>query len=210
MNGVMESTTFAVAVNSYCDMTDEDLLLTYRESGDRVAFETLVERYERELFGYLRHYLGNNELAEDVFQLTFFLVHEKCHLFEEGRKFRPWLYRIATNQAIDTHRRDTKQSRSAVSIDADYDVTNGWNPYHDQLFSEETPAELACAFEQASQVREAVEQLPEQLRQVLYLVYFQGMTYREAADTLDIPFSTVKTRLDTAIRKLNGVLAGII
>ncbi|MCL2348303.1 MAG: sigma-70 family RNA polymerase sigma factor [Planctomycetaceae bacterium] len=209
MNGVMESTTFAVAVNSYCDMTDEDLLLTYRESDDRVAFETLVERYERELFGYLRHYLGNNESAEDVFQWTFFLVHEKCHLFEEGRKFRPWLYRIATNQAIDTHRRN-KQSRSAASIDTDYDVVNGWNPYHDQLISEETPAELASAFEQANQVRDAVEQLPEQLRQVLYLVYFQGMTYREAAERLDIPFGTVKTRLDMAIRKLNGVLAGVI
>src|SRR5690606_15574893 len=87
----------------------------YRDSGDRRHFGRLVNRYERELYNYLRRYLGDAEMAEDVFQAAFLQVHLKCHTFEEGRRFRPWLYTIATNQAIDAQRR-TKRHKM-VSLD---------------------------------------------------------------------------------------------
>ncbi|MFM7033746.1 MAG: RNA polymerase sigma factor, partial [Planctomycetia bacterium] len=80
--------------------TDEELLARFRKDDDAAAFESLVHRYERELFSYLRRYLGSTEMAEDVFQATFLQVHLKKEQFEEGRRFRPWLYTIATNQAI--------------------------------------------------------------------------------------------------------------
>ena len=73
------------------DRTDEELLLDYRSRSDRPAFEELVRRYEKELYGYLRHYLGDADMADDVFQQTFLQVHLKCDQFEEGRKVRPWL-----------------------------------------------------------------------------------------------------------------------
>src|SRR6188474_1311097 len=95
--------------------SDEELLLRYRETGDRSLFEDLVHRYERELFSYLRRYLGDTQLAEDAFQATFLQVHLKCGQFETERRFRPWLYTIATNQAIDAQRRN-KRHRS-VSLD---------------------------------------------------------------------------------------------
>ena len=88
--------------------TDEALLAEYRQHGDRQAFAQLVSRYERELFSYLRRYLGDAEMAEDAFQATFLQVHLKCDQFEEGRRFRPWLYTIATNQAIDAQRRNKR------------------------------------------------------------------------------------------------------
>src|SRR3990172_6364992 len=96
-------------------MSDEELLLAYRDRADRSAFPELVRRYERELYSYLRRYLGDAGMAEDAFQATFLQVHLKCDQFEEGRKFRPWLYTIATNQAIDAQRRN-KRHRS-VSLD---------------------------------------------------------------------------------------------
>src|SRR5277367_1683793 len=95
--------------------TDEQLLADYRQQGDRQAFSQLVHRYERELFSYLRRYLGDAEMAEDTFQTTFLQVHLKCDQFEEGRKFRPWLYTIATNQAIDAQRRNRRHR--SVSLD---------------------------------------------------------------------------------------------
>src|SRR4249919_2738244 len=95
--------------------SDEQLLLDYRDQADRAAFSELVRRYERELYSYLRRYLGDAGMAEDAFQATFLQVHLKCDQFEEGRKFRPWLYTIATNQAIDAQRRN-KRHRS-VSLD---------------------------------------------------------------------------------------------
>jgi RNA polymerase sigma-70 factor (ECF subfamily) len=101
--------------NPWEGWSDEDLLLRYREEGDRRAFEELVGRYERELYNYLRHYLGDAEMAEDAFQAAFLQVHLKCDQFDAGRKVRPWLYTIATNQAIDARRRNRRHRM--VSLD---------------------------------------------------------------------------------------------
>ncbi len=89
-------------------VTDEQLLLRYRQTGDRELFAQLVYRYERELYSYLRRYLGEAEMAEDAFQAAFLQVHLKCDQFQIGRRFRPWLYTIATNQAIDARRRNRR------------------------------------------------------------------------------------------------------
>src|SRR3954469_3436222 len=96
-------------------LSDEDLLLGYRESSESSLFQELVRRYERELYSYLRRYLGDAEMAEDAFQAAFLQVHLKCDQYEPGRAFRPWLYTIATNQAIDAQRRN-KRHRS-ISLD---------------------------------------------------------------------------------------------
>ena len=100
------------------DRSDEELLLTYRDHADGGAFEQLVGRYERELYSYLRHYLGDAESAEDVFQQTFLQVHLKCDQFEAGRKVRPWLYAVATNQAIDYQRRNRRHAMLSLDRSA--------------------------------------------------------------------------------------------
>jgi RNA polymerase sigma-70 factor (ECF subfamily) len=190
----------------FSQWTDEELILEYRMTQQREAFEELVKRYERELFNYLRHYLGNTESAEDIFQTTFLQVLTKCNQFEEGRKFRPWLYRIATNQAIDLCRKMKRYQ--VVSIDETYDTNPDSVKLADLLVGDETdPAIRSINDEQSLQVRQAVERLPDFLRQVLYMVYFQGMSYRDAAESLGIPFGTIKSRLNTAVKKLNHLLA---
>ncbi len=195
-----------VSVMDYSQWTDEELLSEYRSTQHRPAFEELVHRYERELFNYLRHYLGNAESAEDVFQTTFLQVHLKCEQFEEGRKFRPWLYRIATNQAIDLHRK-TKRYQ-VISIDETCENDSSSTSFADLLPGNEVdPMVDVMNDEQAVQVRDAINELPELLRQVLYLVYFQGMKYRDAAESLGIPFGTIKSRLNAAVKKLNNLLA---
>src|SRR5258705_8114497 len=96
-------------------LSDEELLVGYREKGDANLFSELVHRYERELFSYLQRYLGDAEMAEDAFQAAFLQVHLKCQQFEPGRTVRPWLYTIATNQAIDAQRRSRRHRM--VSLD---------------------------------------------------------------------------------------------
>src|SRR5947209_13884427 len=86
-------------------ISDEDLMSRYRDSADPDDFNELVRRYERELFRYLARYLGNPALADDVFQNTFLQVHLKRALYEDGRPVRPWLYSIATHQAVDALRK---------------------------------------------------------------------------------------------------------
>ena len=183
-------------------MTDEQLLLQYRATGDRTLFAALVHRYERELYNYLCRYLGKPEMAEDVFQATCILLHQKCQQFEEGRRFRPWLYAVATNAAIDAQRRDKRHR--AVSLDRAGAGSDDSAKLVDILVSEDPdPLSLASRLESGEWVQNALDQLSDQMRNVVHLVYYQGLKYREAADALDIPVGTVKSRLNAAIRKLN-------
>ena len=115
MNGTIEQLRLrACGPNPLVSWSDEKLLLSYRSKPDNRVFEELVHRYEKELYGYLRHYLGDAEMAEDVFQQTFLQVHLKCDQFEPGRKVRPWLYTVATNQAIDCQRRNRRHRMSSL------------------------------------------------------------------------------------------------
>ena len=208
MYAVAEHKPTRSTVPSFSQWSDEELIREYNLTQNRAAFEVLVHRYERELYNYLKHYLGNAELAEDVFQTTFLQVHLKGHLFEEGRKFRPWLYRIATNQAIDLRRR--LRHLQPISLDTPIEKSDNSSPtLIDAIPSNEpTPDAGSLEKEQAREVNEALCQLPDILRQVLYLVYFEGMKYQEAAESLGIPFGTVKSRLSAAVKKLNVLLAG--
>jgi RNA polymerase sigma-70 factor, ECF subfamily len=208
MNSTMESTGRSLdSCPDVGDWTDEGLLLAYREREDRAAFEELVHRYERELYSYLRRYLGNAEMAEDAFQQTFLQVHLKSDQFEPGRKVRPWLYTVATNQAIDAQRRNRRHRMASLDrrLGGDGDAEAG--ALVDMLVQDEpSPGEMLESFEHRQQVREVVDTLPEQLKQVVLLVYYQGLKYREAADVLAIPVGTVKSRLHAAIQKLDELL----
>jgi len=209
MNGTIEQPGLCTVGAKVSDRgTDEQLLLAYRSKGDRRAFETLVSRYEKELYGYLRHYLGDPEAAKDVFQQTFLQVHLKCGQFEPGRKVRPWLYAVATNQAIDYQRRNRRHKM--VSLDH----RRRGRPEDDAVAlvktlegSEPGPQSQTESAERFEQVRRAVDELPEPARQVVLLVYFRGLKYREAAEVLDIPVGTVKSRLHAAIGKLSEALS---
>ena len=210
MNGIMEQhKSRPVDASALAARSDEELLLEYRDHEDRAAFEELVRRYEKELFGYLRNYLGNAEMAEDVFQQTFLSIHMKCDQFEPERRLRPWLYAVATNQAIDLQRRQGRHRTASLDrrlAGGDADDDGG---AFVELFDcpRPGPAEQTECSEQRDEIRRAVDDLPTQTRQVVMLVYFQGMKYREAADALDIPVGTVKSRLHAAIHKLGETLA---
>jgi RNA polymerase sigma-70 factor (ECF subfamily) len=183
--------------------SDEELLLAYREKSDPDLFSELVRRYERELFSYLRRYLGDAEMAEDAFQAAFLQVHLKCQQYEPGRAFRPWLYTIATNQAIDAQRRSRRHRM--VSLDrAGPKEGEEVGKLLDLLTSKEpTPAAQLGASERRDWLHRVVEQLPVGLRDVIHLVYFQELKYREAAEALNIPVGTVKSRMHAAVAKLN-------
>ena len=188
------------------EWTDEMLLIQYRKTDDRRLFEALVARYERELYSYLRRYLGDAEMADDAFQAAFLQVHLKRDHYEEGRKFRPWLYTIATNQAIDAQRRNRRHRM--VSLDrAGSDHIEEVGRLADVLVSDAPdPHDVAADEERNAWVRSALADLSGQARQVIELVYYRGMKYREAAEVLDVPVGTVKSRLHAAINKLNDSL----
>lgn len=185
-------------------VTDEQLFLEYRSTGDRELYAQLVYRYERELYSYLRRYIGNAEMAEDVFQTAFLAVHLKADSFEEGRRFRPWLYSIATHAAIDARRRNKKHTKLSLDTSAESDNEDIGRWINLLECDELGPEGSALREEQIRLVRKSLERLPESMTALIQLVYFQGMKYQEAADVLQIPVGTVKSRLNAAIHRLTS------
>jgi RNA polymerase sigma-70 factor (ECF subfamily) len=186
-------------------VTDEELLVEYRQTGNRELYAQLVYRYERELFNYLRRYLGNAEMAEDAFQGAFLQVHLKCEQFQEGRRFRPWLYTIATNQAIDARRRNKRHRMVSLDTPREQDHEDVGRLINLLESNDQGPMDSAVQAEREKIVRRTLEALPENMHAVIQLVYYQGMKYREAAEVLDIPVGTVKSRLHAAVAKLTDV-----
>jgi RNA polymerase sigma-70 factor (ECF subfamily) len=174
----------------------------YRDTGRTDDFNELVKRYEHELFRYLTRYTGDRALAEDVFQNTFLQVHLKRELYEDSRPVRPWLYAIATHQAVDALRKvgrhptvSLDQRANAGDIDAGALI---------DLLTSDVPGPLTELQDEERKewVRQSVARLPETLRETLILAYHQDLKYREIAEILNIPVGTVKSRLHAALAKL--------
>lgn len=182
---------------------DEELFLKFRESRNRDYFSELVHRYERELYAYLRRYLGNAEMAEDVFQATFLQVYLKRDHFEEGRRFRPWLYAIATNQAIDCQRKARRHKMASIDRVSGAEGDEAGHLLHLLASDEPNPDSHVMTEEARTWVQQSLGELSDQMRQVVELVYYQGLKYREAAEVLNVPVGTVKSRMNAAITRLN-------
>ena len=186
--------------------SDEDLLGRFRR-GQREAFGVFVRRYERELYGYLRRYLGDASLADDVFQNTFLQVYPRsARTSPAGRCGRGCTRsprtRPSTRCAATAGTRPSASTSSATSRPAARCRT--WSPCwraagparSSQAQGEEPPCSAARA-----------SSLPDFLRQVVILAYYQGLKYREIADILGIPVGTVKSRLHAALVKLQEAWA---
>jgi RNA polymerase sigma-70 factor (ECF subfamily) len=186
------------------ELSDEQLLLSYRCTGDRELFAQLVYRYERELFSYLCRYLNDRQMAEDAFQATFLQVHLKCNLFEAGRKVRPWLYTIATHQAIDARRRNKRHRMASLDARTDSEESAG-RLVHLLESNDADPADSVLHRERTDIIRDTLNRLPDSMHAVIHLMYYQGLKYREVAEVLDIPVGTVKSRLHAAINRLSGI-----
>jgi len=186
--------------------TDEELFLQFRDRDDRGLFEQLVHRYERELYSYLRRYLGDADLASDAFQNTFLQVYLKRDQFESGRRFRPWLYAVAMHQAIDVKRREHRRHMISLDQRASGDEAELGKLVDLLVSSAPDPVTRLNLREQQELVRKGVDALPDFLRAVIHMVYFQGLKYSEVAEALDLPVGTVKSRMHNAMLRLTEIL----
>ncbi len=179
--------------------SDTQLLVRHIE-GDPTAFETLVERYRRELFNFLARFTGDRALAEDIFQEAFLQVHMSSGSFDTSRRLKPWLFTIAANKARDALRKRSR--KQAAPLDATVAGSENDRTSYADLLPADIPApdESLLNLETRRGVQSIVEQMPETLRAVLMLSYFNGFAYKEIADILGIPLGTVKSRLHAAVK----------
>ena len=179
--------------------TDERLLERYL-NGELWAFQQLVERYQRELFHFLVRFLGNRAAAEDVFQEAFLQVHNSGESFDLSRRFRPWLFTIAANKARDLMRSQARRPTSPLQAEISPGGDGDGGQFIDLMAADiPTPDEPLSREELAQDVQGVVMGMPDHLREILLLSYFNQFPYKQIADILDIPLGTVKSRLHAAV-----------
>ncbi|MEB3103746.1 RNA polymerase sigma factor SigW [Ferviditalea candida] len=160
-------------------------------NGDRNAFSELVDLYTDKIFHLANRMLGNRQEAEDIVQETFLRVYKNLGKYDPNQKFSTWIYRIATNLCIDRLRRRKHQ----YSLDAEVADGEGID-WHAMLASDEPgPEQRLILSEIQLQMRKAIEALPEKYKSVVILRYLHDLSLQEISEILDIPVTTIKTRV---------------
>jgi RNA polymerase sigma-70 factor (ECF subfamily) len=169
----------------------ETRLAKLSRGGDRRAFAELVELYKDKIYHLGYRMLNQKQEAEDVVQETFLRVYTNLEKYDENQKFSTWIYRIATNLCIDRLRK----RKPSYSIDAEMTDGEGTD-WHAMLASNDAgPDEELILSETQLNIREAIQTLPDKYKTVVILRYLHDMSLQEISDVLEMPVTTVKTRV---------------
>jgi len=177
------------------NLTDEQLV-ELAISRDPEAFGEIVKRWERKIFALCFGMLGREDEARDAAQETFVAAYRNLARFRGEAKVSSWLHRIAVNQCLTVKRRVKTRSEEYFDDGTGEEDNVFVAPAH------RSPARATEQIERLTIVRNAVNSLPVDLRQVVVMKEFEEMTFQEISNTLELPLSTVKSRLYTALRQL--------
>jgi RNA polymerase sigma-70 factor (ECF subfamily) len=173
--------------------SDEELVEAC-QAGEASAFDVLVARWEDRIRGAAFRFLGSEEEARDVAQEAFLKAYRALDGFKREARFSSWLYQIATNLCRDRLRR--RKTRATVSLEALEETGPTMVETRPSAHERLLERDLARA------VRRAIQTLPEEQREVVILKEYQELTFLEIAQALDVPVSTVKTRLYRGLGQL--------
>ncbi len=183
----------------------EKRLAARARTGDREAFEELVEIYKDKIVQLGYRMLGNKHEAEEVAQETFIRVYVNLNKYDATHKFSTWIYRIASNICIDRIRK----RRHAYSLDAEIHQDGEQNLYAALPDTSKSPEEQAVLGEMQVAVHDAVMSLNPTYRTVMVLRYFHDMSLQEISDVTNLPVSTIKTRIHRGREALRKKLSDI-
>ena len=187
--------------------TDADIMLRVK-TGDQSAFEYLVQKYRRPMVSFMYRMARNSAAAEDLAQEVFLRVYRSRETYEASAKFTTWLYRIATNLAVN-HARDSRHERPEVQVSLD-------EPDEDTGTTLELPDASLNAEQQMVRrerllaIRRKVEALPEQQRLAVIMHKYQQMDYKQIAEVLKKSESATKSLLFRAYETLRDQLKEFI
>ena len=198
--GVPQSTTGTTLSDS---ISDAEVMLLVK-TGDESAFAYLVHKYRRQMVGFMYRMCHNPAAAEELAQEVFLRVYRSRASYEASAKFNTWLYRIATNLAVN-HARDTRHERPENTLRLDEpDHETGSTP--DLADGSLTAEEQILHRERMAVIRQKVQGLPERQRMAVIMHKYQQMDYREIADVMKLSESATKSLLFRAYETLREQL----
>ncbi len=174
---------------------DSDALLVERTvAGDQKAFELLVIKYQRRIQRLIGRMVRDVDLVEDIAQETFIRAYRALGQFRGEAQFYTWLYRIAVNtakKALMDLKRNPTVSENAYKSDDDDETSRVEN----ELTSPETPESVLASKEIAHIINQAMQDLPEELREAITLREIEGLSYEEISEAMNCPIGTVRSRI---------------
>ncbi|ANY67105.1 RNA polymerase sigma factor SigW [Paenibacillus sp. BIHB 4019] len=159
--------------------------------GDQRAFAELVGLYQDKLFHMAYRMLSNRQEAEDVVQEAFMRVYRNLERYDETLKFSTWIYRIATNLCIDKLRK----RKPVYSLDAESTDHEGLDGYSMIPSDNRTPESETLLSETQRIIHQAIASLPPKYKTVMMLRYIEDLSLQEISEVMDIPVTTIKTRV---------------
>jgi RNA polymerase sigma-70 factor (ECF subfamily) len=181
-------------------MTDEELLASAHNKDDE-AFEVLMRRYIKPLFYFAKQYVGDDAAAEDITQETFFKAWRNIGKFKTGKTFRPWVYTIARNTALDY----IKKKRAVAFSELD-DLDKDDSFADTVQDTAPLPIEIFEQVESAEQLESAMQALHPDHRTTLIMHYYEELTFDEIAIVMGKPLNTVKSWHRRSLSKLKGLI----
>jgi RNA polymerase sigma-70 factor (ECF subfamily) len=186
--------------DSFMELSD-DQIIERTLAGETDAFSLLVRRWERPIYGLSLRMLGRDEDARDVCQETFLAAFRNLRKFRGDAKFSSWLYRIALNAC---HSRLRKQG-AVFEQSIDQEDEDG-RRFELADAGAENLSERLQRDQRANMVRKALQTLPAEMRQVIIMKEYEELTFAEIAEVLQIPVSTVKSRVYTGLQQMRAKL----
>lgn len=189
--------------------TDDTALIIRAQQGDRAAFESLVQRYDRDVLRLALNMLHSQEDARDVYQEAFLKVYRNIHKFRLDSSFYTWLYRIVTNVCLDhlRRRRARPEDQAPVSGAELRDDVPARDFFDQQTDASADPEQSLLGHEIGDRINRALESLSPRERMIFELKHKQGLRLRAIGEALGTTEETVKNSLFRATRKLRAQLA---
>ena len=175
----------------------DEHLLELAVAGDEACFGELMGRWQGKIFSFIYRYIGDGEEAKDLTQNTFAKAYQNLDRLSDPRRFSSWVYKIALNEC----RMRVRKQRNLIPV-----------PYDEYVDSDraertlETPETQLASKERVSILREAFQDLPDEQRTVILMKEYQGLKFHEIAEALDVPLSTVKSRMYLGLKTLKKLM----
>ena len=181
-------------------LSDQALLEMYQQ-GNREAVSQLLERHARRVRDYVRMLVKDNDVADDLTQevlIKVVKVLDECRYTDKGR-FQPWLLRIAHNRVLDYFRAQ-KQVKTVSESSAGFDILGSKN------FAEPSIEDRLVSEQQAEEVRQLIELLPAEQREVVKMRYYEGLSFKEIAEHTGVSINTALGRMRYALINMRQMI----
>ncbi len=182
----------------------DEALMHQLQTGNLRSFDTLVKRWEKPLLNYCYRMVNDIALAEDLRQEVFLRIYRSAKTFRARAKFSTWMYRIATNLCINTLAKPGHWKETPVAAYLESESEG----FDDRLIDpSDTPEAVVVKKESEKRIRSAVVCLPEDQRVVVIMRHYHDLKFREIAEILGCPISTIKSRLVAGMERLSRMLS---